>query len=123
MAKNQTRRIRPSTLQADKDAFSALKAITTYTPANSAYTIDKLEAARTEMEAKQAEEVQAQAAADGARDRATAAEWDYHNLMLGASDQVAAQYTKDSNEYQSLGKKKPTEYKNRGRKPKGNGNK
>ena len=123
MAKNQTKRIQPSILKADKDAFSALKAIPGYTPANSAYTVEKIEAARADMETKQAEEVQAQAAADGARDRATAAEWDYHNLMLGAGDQVAAQYTKNSDEYQSLGKKKPTEYKARNRKGKKNGTK
>jgi hypothetical protein len=122
MAKDQTKRIQPAILKADKDALSALKAITGYAPANSAYTVEKIEAARTAMEARQAEEVQAKAAMDGARDRATAAEWDYHNQMLGAGDQVAAQYTKNSDEYQSLGKKKPTEYKAPKRKPKTGGN-
>ena len=63
------------------------------------------------MEAKQAAETQAEAAFDAARDTATAAEWDYHNNILGATLQVAAQYGKDSNEYQAIGKKKTSEYK------------
>lgn len=122
MAKNETRRIAPSVLKADKDAFNALKAIPDYAPANSDYTVAKIEAARARMEEKQALEAQAKAAADASRDDAVAAEWDYHNLMLGASTQVAAQYTKNSNHYQSLGKKKTSEYSARTRKPKGEGN-
>jgi hypothetical protein len=50
-------------------------------------------------------------------------EWAYHNNMLGAGDQVAAQYTKNSNQYQSLGKKKPVEDKAPNRKGKKNGTK
>lgn len=123
MAKNETKRIRPSALSADKDAFHALKAINNYAPANSAYTVDKIETSRTAMEEARALEVQAQAAADAARDRATAAEWEFHNNMLGATTQVAAQFGKNSDEYQSLGKKKTSEYSDRKRTPKGDGNK
>lgn len=75
------------------------------------------------MEQAQAIEAQAKAAADAARDDAVAAEWEYHNNMLGATTQVAAQYTKNSNQYQSLGKKKPTEYSTRKGKGKGDGTK
>ena len=123
MAKNETRRIAPSVLKADKDAFNALKAIPDYAPSNSDYTVAKVEAARSKMEEAQALEAQAKAAADAARDNAVAAEWDYHNAMLGATTQVAAQYTKNSNQYQSLGKKKTSEYEAPKRKPKGDGNK
>jgi len=123
MAKNETRRIAPSFLKADKDAFNALKAITDYAPANSAYTVAKIEDARANMEEKQAAEAQAKAAADAARDDAVMAEWEYHNRMLGATTQVAAQYDKNSNQYQSLGKKKTSEYNAPKRKPKGDGNK
>lgn len=123
MAKDQTKRLQPSILKADREAFDALKAITDYAPANPAYTVARIETSRTTMQEKQAEEAQAKAALDGARDRATAAEWEYHNNMLGATAQVAAQYDKNSDEYQSLGKKKPTEYKAPKRKPKGGGSK
>jgi hypothetical protein len=118
MAKDQTRRLAKSILQADKDAFNALKAIEDYKPANENYSVARIEASRVAMEERQAEEAQAKAAWDGARDLATAAEWEYHNNMLGAGDQVAAQYTKNSNQYQSLGKKKPVEYKAPNRKGK-----
>jgi len=118
MAKNETRRISPSILQADKNAFNSLKAIDDYTPANPAYRVETIDASRQRMEARQAAETQAQAALDAARDDAVAAEWEYHNNMLGASLQVQAQYGKDSNQYQSLGKKKTSEYKSPQRKSK-----
>jgi hypothetical protein len=123
MAKNQTRRIAPSTLQADEDAFNALKAITGYTPSNPAYAVAAIETSRVAMEAKQTAETQAEAAFDTARDAATAAEWDYHNNVLGATLQVAAQYGKDSDEYQAIGKKKTSEYKAPQRKPGGSATK
>jgi hypothetical protein len=93
-----------------------LQAITNYTPANPDFTVAKIAASRQAMEAAQAAEVQAIAAMDAARDTATQAEWDYHNNMLGAGIQVAAQFGKNSNEYQSLGKKKTSEYKSPQRK-------
>ena len=51
------------------------------------------------------------AALDTARDDAAAAEWAFHNAMLGGKDQVKAQFGDDSNELQSLGLKKKSEYK------------
>jgi hypothetical protein len=39
------------------------------------------------------------------------AERDFHNAILGAKDQVKAQFGKDSNELQALGLKKASEYK------------
>lgn len=118
MAKDETRRVRPSALQADKNSFHALKAIPNYQPANQAYTVANIETSREAMEAAQAAEVQAKAAYDSARDRAVAAEWNYHNNMQEADTQVAAQFGMDSDEYQSLGNKKPSEYKRPQRKAK-----
>jgi hypothetical protein len=48
---------------------------------------------------------------DTARDEATAAEWAFHNAMLGGKDQVKAQFGVDSNELQAVGLKKKSEYK------------
>jgi hypothetical protein len=110
MASNPTRRIPPTQLQADKDAFDALKAIKGYAPANPAYALDAITAKRQAMEQKQEAETQAAAALAATRDDATSSEWDHHTALLGAKDQVAAQYGKDSNEYQSLGMKKKSEY-------------
>jgi hypothetical protein len=100
----------PAQLQADKDAFDALQAIPNYAPANPAYTVNAITAKRQAMHDKQAAETQANAAAAAARDDSTSGEWDFHDAVLGAKDQVAAQFGKDSNEYQSLGLKKKSEY-------------
>lgn len=119
MTSKPTRRIPPTQLQADIEAFDALKAIDGYAPANPAYTVDAITAKRKAMEDKQAAETQAAAAADAARDDSASSEWDYHDVMLGAKEQIAAQFGKDSNKYQSLGMKKKSEYaKATGRKAK-----
>ena len=106
---DETRRLRPSDLQADKDAFAALEAMEDYAPSNKDYTVAKIQALSDTMDEEQEDEAQAEAAAKAARDDATAAEWDYHNAILGAKDQVKAQYGADSNEVQSVGLTKKSE--------------
>jgi hypothetical protein len=110
MASNPTRRIPPATLQADLESFAALQAIADYAPANSAYTTAAITAARQSMEARQTAETQAAAAYDSARDAATAGEWEFHNAITGAKTQVEAQYGPNSDQIQSLGRKKKSEY-------------
>jgi len=110
MAQNQTRRMTPAMLKADLDAFTALQAITNYSPANATYTIPEIATAKLNMENAQAAEVRASAAYDAARDAAVARQWDFHNAMMGAKAQVGAQFGPDSDEIQSLGLKKKSEY-------------
>lgn len=121
MAINKTKRLRPSVLQADIDAFAALQAIADYSPANSAFDAASGATTKTAMETKQTDEVQKQTSADAARDDAVAEEWNFHDYILGVKDQVKAQYGPDSNEYQSLGMKKKSEYKT-GRRTSSNNN-
>jgi len=118
MAKDETKRLSPSVLDSDKTAFAALQAITNYAPANSAFSTAAITTAHAELLAAQTTEAQTAAAAAAARDNAVAKEWNFHNLMLGTKDQVTAQFGRNSNEVQSLGRKKPSEYKARTRKPK-----
>jgi len=106
---DQTRRLSPSVLQADTDALAALKKIPNYQPANASYTLDKVQAASDNMDAKDADETQKQAALDAARDDATTAEWQFHNAILGVKEQVRAQFGADSNELQALGLTKKSE--------------
>ena len=110
MTNNPTRRIPPTTLQADIESFEALQGLAGYTPANSAYAVAAIAAAKQEMEGKQTAETQAAAALAAARDAATGAEWDFHNAITGAKTQVEAQFGPDSNEIQALGRKKKSEY-------------
>ena len=121
MARNKTKRLRTSVLQADIDAYAALQAITDYRPANDAFATANGATTKTAMETKQTDEVQKQTAADAARDDAVAEEWNFHDYILGVKDQVKAQYGPDSNEYQSLGMKKKSEYKTSRRNPPNNG--
>lgn len=118
MAKNQTRRLSPAQIQTNKNDFAALKKITTYAPANQAYTVDKIGTTDTELDASGEIESQANAASATARDNRVAKEWQHHNEMLGARDQVVAQFGRDSNEAQAVGLKKKSEYKSPGRKKK-----
>lgn len=111
MAKNETVRIRPSLLQTDRDAFAALKIMPAYKAARTEFEVAAIKALADTMVEKRDIEAQKQVDLDAARDDATAAEWDFHNGILGAKDQVIAQFGDDSNELQSLGLKKKSEYK------------
>ncbi len=108
---NETKRLKPAQIAEDESGFAALKAMALYEPANQAYSLQAINTARGLMESARTEEMQAQQALDTARDNAVAAEWAFHNLMLGAKDQVRAQFGKDSNEVQAMGLKKTSEYK------------
>ena len=113
MAKDQNRRVLASTLAEDVAAFNALQNITGYTPANPAYAVTAITQAINDMRAAQVVEDQAAAAFATARDQAVEKEWVVHNLVLGAKDQVKAQFGKDSLQLQELGLKRVSEYKTR----------
>jgi hypothetical protein len=111
MAKDETTRLKPEALVDDTTAFQALQAIPNYQPSNPKFGVDIIKANRVVLEAERTVEVQAKSAYDAARDNAVKAEWDFHNLILGVKDQVAAQFGRDSNEYQAMGLKKKSERK------------
>jgi hypothetical protein len=111
MAKDETVRVRPAQLQEDRDSFAALKGITGYAPANADFAVGKVQAAQDDLVAKRESETKKEGEWDAARDDAVAAEWAFHNAVLGAKAQVKAQFGEDSNEMQALGLKKKSEYK------------
>ena len=111
MAKNETRRIQPGVVQQDKDAFAALQGLSDYAPANTAFTTAKCQAALNNMTAAQQAFAQASAAFESAKNDVIASEWGFHNIILGAKDQVVAQYGMDSNEVEGIGLKRKSEYR------------
>lgn len=111
MPKDQNKRISPGVLEADRSSLASLQGVAGYAPANAAFTLAKIVAARDALQSAQAAEAQAAAALATARDNAVAAEWEFHNLILGAKDQVVAQFGRDSNEVQASGLKKASERK------------
>ncbi|HEX8708382.1 MAG TPA: hypothetical protein VF723_09090 [Pyrinomonadaceae bacterium] len=109
MAKDETRRLRPATLAEDDDSFAAVQTLTDYAPSNPANSVASLTTAHAAMLAAQAAEAQAEAALTTARDVSVAAEWDYHNKVVAMRDSVGAQYGRNSNEVQAVGRKKASE--------------
>ena len=111
MAKDETRVLAPGLKTEDTTIFSALQGISDYNPSNPDFAvavgIDK-QNALTKANVLQA---QAETNFKAARDNSVAAEWDFHNFILGAKGQVAAQFGPSSNEIQGMGLKKKTEYK------------
>ena len=116
MAKNQSRRLKPSILKADENGYAALEAITDYAPVNPAFSLRAVIAARADMANLRWAETEAHAAMTATRNAAVAQEWEFHNLMLGVKAQVIAQFGLDSDELAALGRKKKSEYKPPGRK-------
>ena len=88
--------------QEDIDAYAALQAIRNYAPNNPGFELAEVTASHDAMRAKQTDEVQKNAAADAAEDAAETSERAFHNKMLGAKNQVKAQYGENSDEYASL---------------------
>ncbi len=117
MARNQSKRLEPAVLAADESSFAAMQSITGYAPANAAYSVAALTAARAAWTGAQDAQARAEAAAATARDETVEAAWAFHNLVLGMKDQIRAQFGKDSTEVQAVGLKRTSEYKTRGRKP------
>ncbi|HLM03091.1 MAG TPA: hypothetical protein VK400_18715 [Pyrinomonadaceae bacterium] len=115
MANHRNKRLPKTVLQDDLNAYAALQAIAGYTPSNEQFKLAEVTASHQAMQENQTSEVQKQAAADAQRDAAAGSEWDFHEMILGAKDQVKAQFGPDSNEYQSLGLKKKSEYRRGGR--------
>lgn len=111
MAKSNTRPLSPKLLQEDLDAFAALEAIAGYTPSNADFTVAKGTNKKTNMEAAQTKSVQDAATAAASRDDEIAAQWTFHDFIVGAKTQVKAQFGDSSNELQALGLKKKSEYK------------
>jgi hypothetical protein len=111
MAERNTRRLAPSILQEDLESFSALEAITNYQPANPQYERAQGLTLKNMMETSQAKEVQDAATAKASRDKATDAEWQFHDYIRNTRIQIKAQFGESSDEVQALGLKKKSEYK------------
>src|SRR4051812_40518124 len=121
MAKNQTRKIKPSVLAKDLEDFAALKEIADYAPPNPNFKVSAIEADNTAMKAKAEALAQAEALVKTRRDELVAAQWKFHNSVEGGRDSCEAQYGEDSNEVQAVGRKKKSEYKSRTVKSKDSG--
>lgn len=111
MVDNSTKPLRPAVLIADRESLAALKNIKDYAPANPDYSEQSLTDAETELDNKLAIAAQKEAEAAAARDDAVASGWSFHRKVVGMRDSVGVQYGKNSNQFQTVGRKKTSEYK------------
>jgi len=86
-----------ATQRADIAAFAALKKFPNYTPANQDYTLANVQAVADDMFAAQDKRAQLRGAQRAAQGSTIAAEWAFHEAMIGVKEQVRAQYGSDSN--------------------------
>ena len=111
MAKNRKSRVPPLVLQADIDAFLALKVIADYKPANPDYALSAVTEKHDNLNATREAEIHAQNALAAARDATVAAQWAFHDVILDVKNQAKAQFGADSDEVAALGLKKKSERK------------
>ena len=114
MAKDETKRIKPSDLLEDEEVYNSLKGITNYAPANSDYAMAAVDTSYEEWQTAKQEEAQAAADYAAKRDNTVAKSWAFHNKILGSKIQVTAQFGDNSNEVQAVKRKKKSEYKPKG---------
>ena len=111
MADAKTRPLTPKQLQDDLDSYAALKNIGGYNPSNPDYDLGHGKTAKDAMTAAEEKSAQDAATAAASRDNEVAAQWAFHDYILGTKTQVKAQFGESSNEIQALGLKKKSEYK------------
>ena len=121
-----TKPMSPAMQDDDNDAVTAILAMTDYTSMKPEFekAVVYLKAAdgtktglRPELAAAEADYRLKQNAFNDARDKMVALQWQQHDWVLGARDQVAAKFGKSSDQYAATGLKKKSEYKKGG--PKG----
>ncbi len=82
MAEQNTRPLAPGTIQADLDAFAALKDIPGYTPSNPDYTVANGTTLKNSMDAAQEQSAQDAAAAAASRDDEGVDRMGNHSLYI-----------------------------------------
>ena len=109
--KSEAKRLHKSILEKDIYAFRALKGITGYSPVHPELQLSNLSAKYDMMESHHDTETVKESEYKAAYDDSVEAEHVFHNLILEVKNQIRAQFGSSSNELQSLGLKKKSEYK------------
>jgi multidrug efflux pump subunit AcrA (membrane-fusion protein) len=105
------RRLRAEDIESDSSSLHALADIADYQPLNASYSASAVEALGMAMQQAQQAEARAQRTLAATRDAAQAAEWTFHNAILGVKRQIMAQYGPDSDAVHAIGLKKISDRK------------
>lgn len=111
MASTKLTRIPTPVLQADNEAYVALKAIPDYQSVNPDYSLVTVARLHENVQATLEAELHAQNTLAAARDAALAAQRAFHEAILGVKNQVKALYGVDSDQLAALGLKKKSDRK------------
>jgi len=109
VAIDQNRRLRADDLETNTRALIGIQTLEGYAPRNPACTGEALAALGQKMIQAQQNEIRAAQALERARSAAVAAEWELHNMLLQAKNEVRVQYGDDSDAMQIVGLKKRSE--------------
>lgn len=118
MTITRMKRLTAQVIQADVEAYLALKVIPDYQPHNADYSLGRVAELHDQLLITQEAELHAQHALLAARDAAVAAQSAFHDVILAVKNQVKAQYGVDSDQLVSVGLKKKSERKAAARTPK-----
>lgn len=108
---NFSRRISAKTIAADIKALHGLSAVPKYTAIRPEASAKSLEQAYTSMIATQKKEIELTATRQAAADAARQSEVAFHNAVLAMKESIRGQFGPNSDEAQSVGYKKKSEYK------------
>jgi hypothetical protein len=111
--------IDPSVLQDDKNAAIAILAMAEYASLKPEFDKSVLETGpnnaktgiRPRLAAKEEDYQLKKDAFEAARDAMVAEQWAQHDWVIGAREQIAAKFGKNSDQYAAAGLKKKSEYK------------
>ncbi|MBW4652124.1 MAG: hypothetical protein KME20_03570 [Kaiparowitsia implicata GSE-PSE-MK54-09C] len=117
---NIARRLPGKTVSADVVSYNGLGAVENYIPVRSEATPIGLKTAYETMLAQRQKETELTALLKAAADASRQAEWNFHNAVLAMKESIRGQFGPDSDEAQSVGYKKKSEYKRGRRTPKTN---
>jgi hypothetical protein len=117
---NIARRLPAKTVSADVVSYNGLGAVENYIPVRSEATPVGLKTAYEALLAQRQKETELTALLKAAADASRQAEWDFHNAVLAMKESIRGQFGPDSDEAQSVGYKKKSEYKRPRRAPKAN---
>jgi len=101
-----TSRLSPQQIEADVDAYMALKAIGNYVPHNPRYATISASDALAQLRTADEAAVQAQNTLAAARDALLAAQQNFHEIILGVKNEVRVLFGPDSDQLAALGLKK-----------------
>ena len=110
---NKLNLMNANTLKKDNEAYIALKSIPNYVPVNKDVELNKVEIIHSNMLAAQEQRMLLENQLKAQTDKCAIAEHAFHDAMLEVKAQVKALYGSDSDELNSLGIKKKSDYSQR----------